>query len=189
MATSSKLEPTGTALGRRAFLSVSMAIPFLLATKDAFAQSAAATGSQIDAAGLHALSMAIIGPRADDRPLSDAFHAAFVETNPEFLVRAAALSNAMKTAGLSTPAAFSASPLAEDAILRATAIGLTAAWYLGHVAKDDHDDHAGGKVVAYEKALMWAPTSDITVIPSYSRGAPNYWAEQTKQIESQEKAL
>lgn len=177
------------ALSRRAFLSVSMAAPFLMATQEVFAQSPDANKSPLDTAGFQALAIAIIGSRADDRTLSDAYYSAFQQTNPAFLVRAAILSDAIKAANIVSPAAFSSSPLAADAVMKATAIALTAAWYLGHVAKDEQDDQSGGKVVAYEKALMWAPTSDITVIPSYSRGAPNYWAEQTQQIESAPKSL
>jgi hypothetical protein len=172
-------------ISRRAILSVSMALPFLLSTESLFAQTDAATGAPIDAADLLALSIAIIGPKADDRRLSDAFHRAFTDADPAFLVRAAVLFREIRTANISAPDAFSASALAKDMTFRATATALTAAWYLGHVAHDDH----GGKVVAYEKALMWAPTSDITVIPSYSRGAPDYWAEQTQQIEGGSQGL
>lgn len=177
-----------SAISRRAFLSVAMAASFLAGTQNLFAQQQTGSETPVSADDLHALSIAVIGKTADDRPLSDAFHKAFGEANPSFLLRASALSAQMKAAGLTTPAAFSASPLAKDPVLHATAIGLTAAWYLGHVAHDDHDDHGGGQVVAYEKALMWAPTADVTVIPSYSRGAPNYWAEQTAQIEAHSKA-
>lgn len=134
-----------SAISRRALLSVAMAASFLAGTQNLFAQSKAGSASPISADDLHALSVSIIGERADDRPLSDAFHAAFNEANPSFLVRAAALSAEMKAAGITTPAAFSASQLAQDPVQRATAIGLTAAWYLGHVAHDEHDDHGGGQ--------------------------------------------
>ena len=168
----------GEGIGRRALLSVTLAVPFLASTRMAFAQSQAGD-SAIDADGLHRLSVAVIGPRADDRLLAQAYHAAFMEIEPDFLLRAASLAAAMKTQNLSTPDAFSASALAQDPVQRATAVGLTAAWYLGHV---EHDvDH--GQPVAFEKALMWGPTSDIMVTPSYARGGPDYWARQTAQIE------
>lgn len=166
-------------LSRRALLSVAAAAPLLLATRSAFAQSAGAATAPIDAAGFQALSVAVIGTKAGDRVLSDAYHAAFAEADPSFLARAASLAAAMKTAGLSTPEAFSASKLAQDEVSRATALGLTAAWYIGHVGQDS----AHGKVVAYEAALMWAPTSDIMTIPSYARGGPDYWSDQIPQIE------
>jgi hypothetical protein len=185
MTTKPTQAPLPSVVSRRAFISVAMAVPFLLATRDVFAQSPDAGHLPINPDDLHALSMRIIGAKADDRSLSDAFHHAFSQANPDFLVRAGALFDRMKSADIATPQAFVASALARDPVLKATAVGLTAAWYLGHVADDDHDDHGGGRVVAYEKALMWAPTTDITVIPSYSRGAPDYWAEQAEQIETQ----
>lgn len=163
-------------IGRRALLSVTMALPFLAATTQAFAQSQSST-SAIDVDGLHQLSVAVIGPRANDHLLAAAYHAAFAEIQPDFLKRAASLAAAMKAAGLSTPDAFSSSALVQDPVQHATAIALTAAWYLGHVEDDDH-----GQPVAYEKALMWGPTSDIMVIPSYARGGPDYWAHQESQI-------
>lgn len=165
-------------LSRRAVLSVGLAIPFLVATRGLFAQSVAAGSAPIDKAGLHALSVAVIGPKADDKFLSDAYHAAFTEAAPGFLVRASALADAMQADELTTPKVFSASSLARDEVSRATAIALTAAWYLGHVAHDDD-----GKVVAYEKALMWTPTNDIMVIPSYARGGPGYWADQIPHLQ------
>ncbi len=60
-------------------------------------------------------------------------------------------------------------PFADDAA-KACALRIISAWYLGVV-----DNAPGAKVVAYELALMFKPTSDVMTIPTYSISRPNGW--------------
>jgi hypothetical protein len=60
-------------------------------------------------------------------------------------------------------------PFASDAA-KAAALRIISAWYLGVV-----DDAPGAKIVAYELALMFKPTSDVMTIPTYSISRPNGW--------------
>jgi len=60
-------------------------------------------------------------------------------------------------------------PFASDEA-KATALRIISAWYLGVV-----DDAPGAKIVAYELALMFKPTSDVMTIPTYSISRPNGW--------------
>ncbi|HDR9875549.1 sugar dehydrogenase complex small subunit [Burkholderia cenocepacia] len=54
--------------------------------------------------------------------------------------------------------------------LRATALAIIEAFYTGSVG------HGGqARMVGYETALMFEPTSDVTVIPTYIRARPEYW--------------
>jgi len=53
---------------------------------------------------------------------------------------------------------------------KAVALRIISAWYLGVV-----DDAPGAKIVAYELALMFKPTSDVMTIPTYSISRPNGW--------------
>lgn len=92
---------------------------------------------------------------------------------PQAVVR---LNAAIHGAGLKTMAEYLASPLAHDADLSKTAKTIVSAWYLGytgtfveHAAKDDTG------FVTFAGALMWRPTIDATVIPTYSRGATDFW--------------
>jgi hypothetical protein len=60
-------------------------------------------------------------------------------------------------------------PFADDDA-KACALRIISAWYLGVV-----DNAPGAKVVAYELALMFKPTSDVMTIPTYSISSPNGW--------------
>lgn len=63
------------------------------------------------------------------------------------------------------------------------ALSIIAAWYLGYAGApktDATEDNA--QFVTYENALMFRPTVDATVIPSYARGRTNYWAEPPSTI-------
>lgn len=167
-----KLTQTSQGISRRALIAVGLAIPFLQATRKAFAASPSASLSPLAEADFSRLSAIVIGENAQDPELSAAIYRAFSTTRADFLPRAAALLNAIRQQNLITPAAFSSSSLVSDPVMKATAIALTASWYLGHTGDDDHP----GPVVAYEKALMWIPTKDVMVVPGYSRGGPDYWS-------------
>jgi hypothetical protein len=106
----------------------------------------------------------------DARVVSRAF-AALGPTVPRFEDQAHALWNAIDGAGLKTVQAFRLSPLYQDRAHRETAALLVAALYLGVVGEGDT-----ATLVSYEAALMFAPTQDVTPIPSYAIGGPSYWA-------------
>jgi hypothetical protein len=56
---------------------------------------------------------------------------------------------------------------------KASALRIISAWYLGVV-----DDAPGARIIAYELALMFKPTSDVMTIPTYSISRPNGWGAQ-----------
>ena len=96
-------------------------------------------------------------------------------TFPDAVAR---LGAAIRQGGARTMADFLASPHGGDAALLKTARTITSAWYLGytgtfasHASKDDTG------FVTFAGALMWRPTIDATVIPTYSRGATDYWID------------
>ncbi len=161
-------------ISRRAFIAVGLAVPFLQVTHKAFADSSSATLPPIADNDFQRLSLVVIGDNANDQPLAAAIFQAFSKTDPSFLQRAAALYQSIRQQNLSSPASFSSSSLVSDPVLKATAIALTASWYLGHTGDDHH-----GEVVAYEKALMWIPTKDIMVVPGYATNGPDYWSTTT----------
>lgn len=68
--------------------------------------------------------------------------------------------------------------IARQQALRPTALKIISAWYLGYTGSpsgNSFDDDA--RFVSYAGALMYQPTIDATVVPSYSRGHTNYWAQ------------
>ncbi len=61
---------------------------------------------------------------------------------------------------------------------RGTAMKIISAWYLGYTGTPSgNSDQDDARFVSYAGALMYQPTSDATVVPSYARGHTNYWAK------------
>ena len=141
---------------------------------DALPTIAVAAGrpAAADAADVQRIATFLTG-KAD---LADEFirraHAALVAEDPSFEQRLQALVAQVRGAGLGDVEQFKASPLARDTALMATAMALVSALYLGYVDGPD-----GGRLVSYEAALMWRPTLDASVIPTYAPAAPGWWAE------------
>jgi hypothetical protein len=67
-------------------------------------------------------------------------------------------------------------PFASDDA-KAVALRIISAWYLGVV-----DDAPGAKIIAYELALMFKPTSDVMTIPTYSISRPNGWGAEAPPL-------
>ncbi len=80
------------------------------------------------------------------------------------------LRSAVRGAKLADMKALLASPLGKDAALMATVRTITATWYLGYTGEKTG-------FVTFAGALMWRPTIDATVIPTYSRGATDFWVD------------
>ena len=97
-----------------------------------------------------------------------------IAADPAFADHAAALERAIKDAKLADVDAFAGSPLYADAGFKATAIAMISAFYLGQVGEG-----SAAKFVSFEKALMYQPTAGVVVIPTYTLGGPNYWANVT----------
>jgi hypothetical protein len=96
--------------------------------------------------------------------------AALGAATPGFEERAHALWTAIHGAGWKTVQDWRGSPLYGDPAARETAAMLVSAFYLGVVGDGD-----AATLVSYEAALMFAPTQDVTPIPSYALGGPGYW--------------
>ena len=63
--------------------------------------------------------------------------------------------------------------------LKATALSIISAWYLGVVT-----DAADAEVFAFEYALMYQPTRDVMTIPSYAISGPNGWPADAPPLEN-----
>ncbi|MDF7673375.1 sugar dehydrogenase complex small subunit [Acetobacteraceae bacterium ESL0709] len=67
--------------------------------------------------------------------------------------------------------------------LQPIAMKIISAWYLGYTGTPSmnilQDDT---QFISYEHALMYEPTHDATVIPSFSRGRTNYWVNPPSSL-------
>ena len=99
-----------------------------------------------------------------------------VQGDAAFLTSALQTYQAIKKAGLSNADELNMHPIIDHPLYGAIIKKTVKAFYLGYTgelvglsAKDD------SQFVTYTGALMFKPTLDATVIPSYSRGKTNYW--------------
>ncbi|WP_162939793.1 sugar dehydrogenase complex small subunit [Neorhizobium sp. NCHU2750] len=114
-------------------------------------------------------------PEIEDT-LADMAWSALTRREEHFEAGYKALVDAIKSSGLSDFAALEQSPVMTDAALKATAVSLVSAWYLGRVGEVLDRGEPGPDFITYTGALMWRPTIDVTVLPTYARGGPGYWA-------------
>lgn len=117
-----------------------------------------------------------------DGSLADRAWKAIGDREKDFDTRFGQLEAAIKASGLSSYTAWNDSPLAADAALKATALAIVSAWYLGVVGKVSDRSEDGPEFITYEGALMWRPTVDVTVIPTYTRGGPGYWKDKPPSV-------
>lgn len=94
-----------------------------------------------------------------------------------FADRFSALETALSQAGIDQFAQLPEAAVLRDASLKETAVAIVSAWYLGRVGTVDNFSETASSFVTYADALMWAPTVDVTVIPTYSRAGPGHWAK------------
>lgn len=88
------------------------------------------------------------------------------------------LHSAIAQSGASTMAQWLATPAIHDAALIATARTITSAFYLGYTGDPDSQaPHDSNGFVTFTGALMWRPTVDATIIPTYARGGTDYWVK------------
>ncbi|WP_277910974.1 sugar dehydrogenase complex small subunit [Asaia platycodi] len=88
------------------------------------------------------------------------------------------LSDALSARSVTSWADYVATGLREQVAIHAIAVALVGAWYLGRVGPMLPRSETGTPAfITYEGALMWRSTRDVTVIPSYARGGPGFWAE------------
>jgi fructose 5-dehydrogenase small subunit len=88
------------------------------------------------------------------------------------------LHTAITQSGAKTMAQWLATPVIHDAALMATARTITSAFYLGYTGDPDSQaPHDTNGFVTFTGALMWRPTIDATIIPTYARGGTDYWVK------------
>lgn len=122
------------------------------------------------------VSRFVTGSRLDDSQAMGRAWSQLVALDAGFPDAVQHLADAVKQAQMGSMAAFMASPLAKDAALLRTATTIVSAFYLGYTGTAiDHRVKDDTGFVTFAGALMWRPTIDATVIPTFARGGTDYW--------------
>lgn len=168
-------QPSNGSLDRRTFLASATVLTTGLIISNAVAVPIVSPSSTITQAALMKIASFLTGK--SDLPIEMVKRAydALVIEDPTFPSRLKALIEGIRTAELSDVEAFRTSPLAADADHMKTAVAVISALYTGRVGKGYR-----GHFVAYKEALMFRPTSDVTVIPTYADRSLGYWTEPVK---------
>ncbi|ARO15920.1 hypothetical protein BVG79_p1000118 (plasmid) [Ketogulonicigenium robustum] len=148
----------------------------------AIALTASLSGTAVFAQGVTATNFVTLSQVLTMRPQLDPEIAAraldaLSGEDDGFATKAQALMDAVTAENFSDMDSFN-DFIAKHEDLRDTAMKIISAWYLGYTGtQDGHGFDDTARFVTYRSALMYESTIDATVIPTYSRGAPNYWAE------------
>lgn len=124
------------------------------------------------------MSRLLTGSSELDSALAPRVWQALMAKDADFPTHYRQLSDALSARSVTSWADYVASGLREQATIHAIAVALVGAWYLGRVGPMLPRSETGTPAfITYEGALMWRSTRDVTVIPSYARGGPGFWAE------------
>jgi len=100
------------------------------------------------------------------------------ELDAAFPEKTAALADVVASSLAPSIDDFLAHPASSGSGLRETMVTIVSAWYLGYtgtpVALRAEDDT---RFVTFTEALMYGPTMDATVRPTYARAGLDYWVE------------
>lgn len=103
--------------------------------------------------------------------------------DPAFPDRVTALAAAVRRAGFTDMRGFHAFAGVQDPQIGETAMKIISALYLGYTGTPSGNSTVDdARFVSYQGALMYEPTIDATVIPSFARGATNYWAKPPASV-------
>jgi fructose 5-dehydrogenase small subunit len=159
-------------LDRRAFLVETAALATGLALFDPVPAAAVMDEPAIRDADLMKLVVFLTNKTDLSTEIVIRAHRALIAEEPSFDRRLRSLIQRIDAAGLSDVEEFRTSPLARDSELMVTAIAVISALYTGRVGNSYR-----GHLVSFEEALMYRPTADVTVIPTYARAGPGYWVK------------
>jgi hypothetical protein len=105
--------------------------------------------------------------------------------DPKFAQALQALQQAIAADPFSDMQQFAAFAQKHDPQVKATAMAIISGWYLGYTGEPvSHTANDPTRFVAFRDALMYQPTLDATVIPTYSRGQTNYWVDPPSSLAS-----
>ncbi|KOC91588.1 sugar dehydrogenase complex small subunit [Winslowiella iniecta] len=108
-----------------------------------------------------------------------------VSEDADFLVKMHALVAALNTANITDADQLNGHPMMQNRLAGETVKKIVSAWYLGFTGTPVSLRAVDNtRFVTYTDALMYTPTLDATVIPTYSRGHTNYWTQPPATIKN-----
>jgi hypothetical protein len=125
-----------------------------------------------------ALSGLVTGKSDLDISLAERAYAQLRVLDADFPQKVAALAELARSSGAKTIDALLASSRGGDETSRAAIVTIVSTWYLGFTGTPISlraEDSTG--FVTFTKALMYEPTIDATVRPSYARAGTGYWVD------------
>lgn len=159
---------------RRGFLGT-MAISAAAVAGASFAGPVMA--QNIDEHGFLALSALLTGRDALDAGIASRALSALKAVDSGFSDKAALLSAAIQQERFTDMAKFD-DFAQRHPDLKPVALAIISAWYLGYTGTPEGElNKDNACFVCYETALMYEPTLDVTIVPTFSRGKTNYWGE------------
>ncbi|SAL24559.1 uridylyltransferase [Caballeronia sordidicola] len=127
--------------------------------------------------GFLLLSRKLTGRTTFDLAVAQRVYDALSKADSEFVANVSALNQWLEAHG-GVPSDTVTQALKMDTPKLASTVTATLrAWYLGLVG-----DAPRVSVVAYERALMFDPVSDVLTIPSYCRDVPFYWTQKPPAV-------
>ncbi|WP_040462263.1 sugar dehydrogenase complex small subunit [Winslowiella toletana] len=103
----------------------------------------------------------------------------------DFIVKMHALTDALQRASITDVDQLNNHPIMQNRLASEAIKKIVSAWYLGFTGTPVSMRAVDNtRFVTYTDALMYAPTIDATVIPTYSRGHTNYWTQPPATIKN-----
>jgi hypothetical protein len=170
------VEPADGALDRRTF--IVSGVFALSAFSGARWLVATAEAAPADTGAFRTLSAFLTGTPDLDTEIAARAFGQLTELDANFPEKAGALASAVAASEAPSMDDFLAHPASSDLSLRDSAATIVSAWYLGYTGTPISlraEDDTG--FVTFTGALMYAPTMDATVRPTYARAGLNYWVE------------
>ena len=138
-----------------------------------------------DTAQFYQLSLLLTGRSQLSQLLTQRALHCLTEEDAAFPEKQRALYQAITEAGITHADQLNGHAVMSSPQTGDTARKIISAWYLGYTgtpiplrAVDNT------RFVTYTDAMMFTPTLDATVIPTYSRGRTNYWVEPPSTIKN-----
>lgn len=158
-------------IDRRKFVLAALSLPVASVIGGMQVRAAAVAAARDSASALFMQVSKLVSSNAVNAVTGDALYLALRRSDPAFDANLAALAQRVSAKPDLTVETLAADLDREaQAPLRATLNKIVSAWYLGVVDFQTY---------AYEKALMFRVVGEVLSPPSYTRGAPLYWAKSS----------
>ncbi|WP_369787895.1 sugar dehydrogenase complex small subunit [Rouxiella sp. WC2420] len=138
-----------------------------------------------DTSAFYQLSLMLTGRKQLSQVITQRALHCLSEEDSQFPTQMQQLSRAITAAGITQTDELNGHQIMLDAATGATARKIVSAWYLGFTGTPVSLRAVDNtRFVTYTDAMMYTPTLDATVIPTFSRGHTNYWTQPPATIKN-----